>query len=197
MLKRWGHRWLQSFSHRYQYDTTYMEELLEHSPTTFLKFSTLHLLSSHRRSIPVAPWSAARIRATVWEDCGPCAQLVCNMALEAGVEPAIIAAVVALDLDALDALDEETALVVRFTELVMARDPAADELRAQIRQLWGDAGLMSLALTISTTRVYPSMKYVLGHGHVCSRVQVRHRSVAPTSFAITTLNEVASAVRVQ
>ena len=71
MLKRLGHRWLQRFARRYQYDTAYMGELLEHSPTTFLKFSSLHLLSSHRRSIPVTPWSAARIRATVWEDCGP------------------------------------------------------------------------------------------------------------------------------
>ncbi len=194
MLKRWGHRWLQSFSHRYQYDTTYMEELLEHSPTTFLKFSTLHLLSSHRRNIPVAPWNAARIRATVREDCGPCVQLVCNMALEAGVEPAIIAAVVALDFTA---LDEETALVVRFTELVMARDPAAYELRVQIRQQWGEAGLISLALTISTTRVYPSMKYVLGHGHACSRVQVHQRSVAPARFASATLGATAIAASVQ
>ena len=62
MLKLLGHRWLRSFSDRYQYDTTYMEELLDHSPTVFLKFSTLHLLSSHRRGIPMAPWCAARIR---------------------------------------------------------------------------------------------------------------------------------------
>ena len=183
MLKRLGHRWLQSFSRRYQYDTAYMEKLLDHSPATFLKFSTLHLLSSHRRRIPVTPWNAARIRAVLREDCGPCAQLVCNMALEAGVEAATLTAIVALDLNA---LDSDTALVVRFTELVMSRDPAADELRAQIHQRWGDAGLISLALTISTTKVYPSMKYVLGHGHICSRVQLHEQSVTPIRFADAT-----------
>jgi len=191
MLKLLGHRWLRSFSNRYQYDTTYMEELLDHSPTVFLKFSTLHLLSSHRRGIPVAPWCAARIRAAMWEDCGPCIQLVCNMALEAGVEAATVAAVVASDLAA---LDDEIVLVVQFTEWVMARDPAADVLREQIRQRWGDAGLISLAMTISTTRVYPSMKYLLGHGHVCSRVHVGQRSVAPGSYQSATVN---GAARVQ
>ena len=107
------------------------------------------------------------------------------MALEAGVEAPTIAAVVAYDLAA---LDDEIALVVQFTEWVMARDPAADVLREQIRQRWGDAGLISLAMTISTTRVYPGMKYLLGHGHVCSRVQVGQRSVAPRSYQSTTEN---------
>jgi hypothetical protein len=194
MLKRLGHRWLRHFSRRYQYDTTYLEELLDCSTMVFLKFSALHLLSSHRRGIPVAPWSAARIRATMHEDCGPCTQLVCNMALEAGVDPAVIAAVVTADLNALDA---ETALAVQFTELVMAHDPAADVLREQIRLRWGDAGLISLALTISTTRVYPNMKYALGHGQVCNRVQVSQRSAAPIHYASATLGASSSAARIQ
>jgi hypothetical protein len=49
MLRFLAHRWLRSFSKRYQYDTTYMEELLDHDLTAFLKFSTLNVLSSHRR----------------------------------------------------------------------------------------------------------------------------------------------------
>jgi hypothetical protein len=46
-------------------------------------------------------------------DCGPCTQLVCNMALEERVDPDVIAAVVTADLNA---LDTETALTVQFTE---------------------------------------------------------------------------------
>jgi hypothetical protein len=184
MLKLLARRWLRIFSTRYQYDTTYMEELLGHDLMAFLKFSTLNLPSSHRRGIPVSPWYAARIRAAMREDCGPCVQLVCNMALEAGVEPTVIAAVVAADQAAMDA---ETAMVVQFTELVLAHDPAADALREQIRQRWGDTGLISLALTISTIRVYPSLKYVLGHGHACSRVQIARQSIAPGIFHCATL----------
>jgi len=184
MLKFLAHRWLRAFSIRHQYDTTYMEELLDHDLAAFLKFSTLNLLSSHRRGIPVAPWYAARIRATMWEDCGPCVKLVCNMALEAEVDPAVVSAVVTADLAA---LADDIALVVQFTELVLAHDPAADVLRNQVRQRWGADGLMSLATAISTTRVYPSVKYVLGHGHACNRVQIARDSFAPGEFRCATL----------
>lgn len=179
MLQYLARRWLRFFSGRYQYDTTYMEELLDNDLAAFLKFSTLGLVSSHRRGIPVAPWHAARIRAAMWEDCGPCVQLVCNMALEAGVDPACVAAVVTSDLAA---LQNEIALIVRFTEYVLARDPAADGLREQVRQLWGTGGLISLAIAISTSKVYPSVKYVLGHGHACSRVQIARHSFAPAAL---------------
>ncbi len=184
MLTSLAHRWLRTFSARYQYDTTYMEELLDHHLAAFLKFSTLNLLSSHRRGIPVAPWYTARIRATVGEDCGPCVQLVCNMALEAGVDPAVVVAVVASDLAA---LDDEIALVVQFTESALAHNRAADALREQVRQRWGDEGLVSLAMAISTARVYPSIKYVLGHGQICSRVQIAQHSIAPGPLCCATL----------
>jgi len=87
-----------------------------------------------------------------------------------------VVAVVASDLTV---LDDEIALVVQFTEWVLARNPAADALREQVRQRWGEAGLVSLAMAISASRVYPSMKYVLGHGHVCSRVQIAQQRIAP------------------
>lgn len=193
MLKRIGQHWLRRFSRRYEYDTTYMEELLDCSSKVFLKFSAVHLLSSHRHGIPLAPWSAARIRAAMHEDCGPCTQLVCNMALEEGVDPDVIAAVVTADMNA---LDTETALTVQFTEWVLAHDPAADVLREQIRRRWGEAGLISLALTISATRVYPSVKYALGHGHACSRVKVSQHSVAPSYFASKTQGASSSAASV-
>jgi hypothetical protein len=187
MIKLLTRRWLRAFSARYQYDTGYMEEIMDHDLTVFLKYSTLNLLSTHRRGIPLAPWYAARIRAALWEDCGPCVQLVCNMALEAEVDPAVVAAIVAGDLEA---LDEDTALAVEFTELVLRRNPTADNLRQRIRRLWGEDGLISLAMTISTTRVYPGVKYVLGHGQVCSRVEVARHNVTPAALQSATIQQV-------
>jgi hypothetical protein len=184
MIKLLSRRWLKSFSIRYQYDTAYMEDLLDHGLSAFLKYSTLNILASHRHGIPLAAWFAARIRAALWEDCGSCVQLVCNMALEGGVDADTIADIVALNLDA---LDEELALAVEFTELVLAHNADADALREQVRQRWGEDGLISLALSISTTRVYPSVKYVLGHGHACSRVQLGGRSIAPGTIPSATI----------
>jgi hypothetical protein len=178
-MKQLAHRWLRSFSTRYQYDTTYMENLLDTNLGAFLKFSTINLLSSHRRDIPLAPWCAAGIRAAMSQDCGPCVQLVCSMALEAGVDASVIEAVVGSDLAA---LDEEVALAFRFSEAVLVRDEAADELREQVRRRWGEDGLISLAMTINATRVYPGVKYALGYGQECGRVKVARNSVVPVKF---------------
>jgi hypothetical protein len=106
------------------------------------------------------------------------------MALEDGVEPAVVAAVVAANLAT---LDEDCVLALQFTESVLARDPDAERLRERVRLAWGEDGMLSLAMGISTSRVYPTVKYVLGHGLTCSRVHIEHRKVAPLAFAAATI----------
>jgi alkylhydroperoxidase family enzyme len=184
MVKFLARRWLHIFSARYQYDTAYMEALLDDSLSVFLRYGAINVLASHRRGIPAAPWWAARIRAALHEDCGPCVQLVCNMAASAGISPQVIADVVAADLAG---LDDELALAVLFTEQVLARNPAANTSREQVRQYWGQKGLVSLATAISITRFYPSMKYVLGYGRACSRIQIEQHSIVPGALASATL----------
>jgi alkylhydroperoxidase family enzyme len=184
MIRSLARRWLRRFSQRYYYDTGYMEAMLQQDPTLFLKFASLTLLSSHRRGIPRAPLWTARIRAALWEDCGPCVQLVCNMAIEDGIDPAVVAAVVAAEGAT---LDEDCALALQFTESVLARDPGAEQLRERVRLAWGEDGILSLAMGISISRVYPTVKYVLGHGRACSRVHIEQRKVAPLAFASATI----------
>jgi alkylhydroperoxidase family enzyme len=184
MIKLLARRALKAFSQRYRYDTGYLEALLAHDPGAFLKFSLVNIPAAHRRGIPAAPWWAARIRAALWEDCGPCVQLVCNMALEEDVEAATVAAIVAADVAA---LDEETALALQFAEAVLAHDSAADTLRRQVCQRWSQRGLISLAMAISLSRVYPSVKYTLGHGHHCSLLKIAQRSIAPVAFHSITM----------
>jgi hypothetical protein len=184
MIKLLARRALRSFSQRYRYDTGYLEALLAHDPGALLKFTLVNIPAAHRRGIPAAPWWAARIRAVLWEDCGPCVQLVCNMALEADVEPATVAAIVTSNLAVLDA---ETALALQFAEAVLARDSAADTLRVQVCQHWGQRGLVSLAMAISLGRVYPSVKYTLGHGRSCSLLEIAQHRVAPVDFQSTTM----------
>lgn len=184
MIKLLARRALRSFSQRYQYDTGYMEGMLEHDPAAFFKFSLVNIPAAHCRAIPPAPWWAARIRAALWEDCGPCVQLVCNMALEAGVHANVVSAVAA---SGVAQLDDETALAVRFTEAVLAHDTEADTLREEAITRWGQAGLVSMALAISLTRVYPSLKYALGHGKSCSRLRIAEHNIAPAAFGSTTM----------
>jgi hypothetical protein len=56
---------------------------------------------------------------------------------------------------------------------VLRRDIAEpDRLRRRIVARWGDQALLSLALTMAASRVYPSLKYAWGHGHACTRVSL-------------------------
>ena len=91
------------------------------------------------------------------------------MAERAGVSPAVLRAVLADDPEAMPA---DVALVWKFTRATLAHDAAADEYREAIVKRWGNRALVSLALAITASRLYPTVKYALGHGKACVRVVV-------------------------
>ena len=176
MLKFLLNRQLDGFAKRYGYDVGYMRAIAAVDPMAMARFGLINAMSSYRRVVPPAPYFAAKLRTIVIDDCGPCTQLVVNMALEAGVPGEVIQAIVRQDYAA---LAPETAVVARFAEYTLAHALEADPLRDEIRARWGERGLISLAFAISSTRVYPALKYALGHGHACTKVQVGDNSFAP------------------
>ena len=103
------------------------------------------------------------------EDCGPCTQLGIDMAERGGVDPAVLRAIVARDFAA---MPDEVALVVRFTEATLRHAPEADELREEVVRRFGKRGLVSLAFAMLAGRMYPTVKYALGHGHACMRLTI-------------------------
>lgn len=176
MIRYIFNKMLLAMKNKYSYDVTYQQDILSTDVAAFLKFMGLQMMASHSGNVPAGLLYAARIRAIISEDCGPCAQLVVNMALEANVAPAVVRAIVDRDLNN---LPEDIALIVQFTELVLAHDPLADPLRSKILALWGQKGLVALGFAISSCRVYPILKYSLGYGHTCSRIIVDGQSLAP------------------
>ena len=91
------------------------------------------------------------------------------MAERAGVRPEVLRAVLA---DAPYAMPPDVALVWQFTRATLAHDAAADEYREAIVKRWGRRALVSLAFAITAARIYPTVKYALGHGKACMRVVV-------------------------
>jgi hypothetical protein len=91
------------------------------------------------------------------------------MAERAGVSADVLRAVLG---DNPDAMPPDVALAWRFTRATLAHDPAADDYRAVILERWGRRGLVSLAFAITASRIYPTVKYALGHGKACMRVVV-------------------------
>lgn len=66
----------------------------------------------------------------------------------------------------------DVALAWKFTRATLAHDAAADEYREAIVKRWGRLALVSLAFAITAGRIYPTVKYALGHGKACTRVVV-------------------------
>jgi hypothetical protein len=171
---------LNAFERRFGYDVTYARELLATDTRAFLHYARLAGLSSYRRDVPAEVYYAAKLTAIVAEDCGPCSQLVVAMALGDGVDPRTVATVVEGNDRQIDALLAEPArLGVRFARAVLAHDPAADELREAIERRWGPRAVVSLAFAITASRLFPTLKYALGHGKACQRVDVAGEIVVP------------------
>lgn len=157
------------FERDWNYDASYLREMIDVSPRAAWLFSRATALGQYRRDIPIDAWCTAGITAVRHEDCGPCTQLGVNMAERAGVDPAVLRAVLA---DNPDAMPPDVALVWKFTRATLAHDAAADELRKAIVARWGRRALVSVTFAITAARIYPTVKYALGHGQSCVRVVV-------------------------
>jgi hypothetical protein len=145
-----------------------MHEILDASLGAFVKLTLAQAMNLHRQGVPPDAVHAARITTACHEDCGPCAQLVVNMALEAGVAPAIVRAIVARDLAKLS-VDARLGLTLADAVLTHA---STDVPRSEALQRYGEKGLVTLAYAIASTRTYPTLKRALGHAHTCERLRV-------------------------
>lgn len=151
------------------YDASYMRFVLRASPMSFLKFGLVSQMVD-RRAAPAEALAAAGIAGTLAEDCGPCTQISVDMAAAGGVQPEVLRAILAGDEAA---MGEIAALGWRFAKASLSRDmEAADPLRDEILRRWGERGLVAIGLALTTARMYPTLKYALGHGRACSRVTV-------------------------
>jgi hypothetical protein len=169
MIKWLLRRWIAGFERTWNYDASYVHELINADPRAVLAFSKAARIGKYRKDIPLAPHCAAGIIAVMAEDCGPCTQLAIDMAEREGVDPAILRAVVARDFAA---MPFEVALAARFTEATLRHAPEADDLREEVVLHWGQRGLISLAFAIVAARLFPTVKYALGHGHACKRLTI-------------------------
>jgi len=169
MLKWFLRRRIAAFERTWTYDASYIREMIDADPRAMMVFGKVQGLSQYRKDLPLGAYCAAGLIAVMAEDCGPCTQLGIDMAQREGVDPAILRAIVARDYPA---MPEEVALAVRFTEATLRHAPEADDLREEVLRRWGKRGLISLALSMLSARVYPTLKYALGHGRACTRLVI-------------------------
>jgi alkylhydroperoxidase family enzyme len=175
MLRWLFRRTVSAFERQWNYDASYLLEIIDASPRAAWRFLHATRLGNYRRDVPIDALFAAAITAVRSEDCGPCTQLGTAMAERQGVRPEVLRAVLE---DDVAAMPDEVALTWRFTKAVLAHDAAADDYRAVILERWGPRAVVSLAFAITTARIYPTVKYAMGHGKACTRVVVGGAPVA-------------------
>jgi hypothetical protein len=169
MLKWLARRRLDAFDKEFGYDSSYVREILDADFDAFVKFAKAQGLSSYRKDVPAAVYAGASLVGVMAEDCGPCTQIGVTMAERAGVPADVLRAILEGDESAMPA---DVALAYRFARATLAHDPEADTFREEIVRKWGERGLISLAFGITVARMYPTIKYALGHGKACVRVKV-------------------------
>ena len=174
-MRSWiARRVLRATSNRYGYDTSYLEMMLNASPSAFFKFARLAKAARHREAVPVDASFAAKIVGALAEDCGPCTQLVVDMALEAGMPRDQIEAVLRHDPRA---MNDATVLAFRFANAVVRHSADDDAHRDAVRVQWGQKGVIDLTLALQMGRMFPMVKAGLGYAKECRRVIVDGHNV--------------------
>jgi len=180
MLKLIARNRIRAFARRYNYDAGYMEAMLDASPGAFFKFVELIKAAQHRQIAPIDAYYAAKIAGALAEDCGPCTQLVVNMALEAGVARDQVEAVLTRNFEA---MAEGAALGLRFAEAVVAHASNAAEVRDAVRAAWGEKGVIDLTFSLQLGRMFPMIKAGLGFAQQCQRVRIGDKTVDITPLS--------------
>ncbi|MGB1560602.1 MAG: hypothetical protein ACPHN2_03785 [Sinimarinibacterium flocculans] len=176
MITTLVHHQIRRFERAAGYDASYLHELADASLGAFRRFAGVRALSYFREDVPLDAWYAAKIAATLAQDCGPCLQLNVTLGARDGLPAAQLRAMLTGDLAA---MGDDAALVWRYARAVCVRDFEADLLREQIVRRWGRRALASVALQIAVAGLYPTLKVAFGHGKACSRIRVGEEDIVP------------------
>jgi alkylhydroperoxidase family enzyme len=171
---------IDAMAKRLNSDLTYLKALHAASPRAFKKFLGAVRLGRHREAVPVAPSYAAKLAGVIFEDCGPCVQIVVDQASAAGVADAVIAAVLTGDMAR---MPDDVRTAHRFAQAVLERSPDLDEARQAVRERWGDKGVVDLTMATQINRLYPMVKLGLGFAQSCRRVSVGAMQIEPARAA--------------
>ncbi len=160
-------------------DMMLMREIGKGSGSLIAKFGLFAPVSQHNKAVPLSPWFVARIASAQVLDCGPCTQIVVNFAVLSKVPTQTIEAC----LDGGTSLTGDDLLAYKYGKAIAENDPAIIDYVEQVRDRWGNEGLVELALAVATSQVYPMAKRGLGLAVSCSRVRIAPELIDMTDGA--------------
>ncbi len=171
---------IRQFAKRYNYDTSYMSHVVETSSAAGVRLSLLPLYSQFRGPKEARDvWAGAMLGSTLEGDCGPCVQLIVDIALKAEVPPDQLA----LCLQRNATVAGDVGLGFRFAQAAIENTPELEDLRAEIEKRFGPAAVTAASFAASSGRIYPVLKRGLGFGQTCSNVQVSNATTQVPLYA--------------
>ena len=186
MLKWFLHKMTERMSTETGYDNTYLHEIINVSGTAALRFLGLPMLSQMRGSNKEI-WAGSALGSVLDGDCGPCAQLVLDAAVDAGVDVAKLKACLKGDLEAAG----DVGLGFKFALAAIADAPELNDYREEIMSKSGQLAVISASYAAATSRAYPVMKRGLGHGDLCQKLDLGGEQLAVKGNLSQSLNAVA------
>lgn len=160
---------LNEFETRYQYDATYLRELLTLSPEGYAKFAAFRPLACYQGSLDSETFWIAKLATMQVEDCGACLQLNVRFALENGIAREMIDAV----LKGGDGLSEAQRDLYDFAVQVASSQALEPMLEERMRSRLSRAVLLDLGLCIASAKVFPTIKRAAGYANSCRLIEIQ------------------------
>ncbi len=167
MLTWLYHRMIARMERRYAYDATYLHEVVDAAPEAARRFMKMQAAGKWKADLPPEIFHAAALGGALHEDCGPCVQIVTDMALEDGVDPALLT-----ELLTGEAANAPARIALDFARALLADAENLDALRDEVAARWGRKGMIAISLTAMASRNFPVLKRAMGHAKECRRVRV-------------------------
>lgn len=180
MIKLLANRMADVMQDRYDYDGTYLRDVADVSRGGAMRLGVLlPMLSGYSDGCPVDLWAGTAIASARDGDCGPCLQLVIDMAIERGADPGAIRTALQGDPHGAGA----AGLGYRFALAAITDDESLKGLRTEISETFGERALVSLSITAATARAWSVVKRGLGHANSCQAVKIERETVMLASVA--------------
>jgi hypothetical protein len=157
-------KFIDDFEAHYDYDCTYMREMVKSSPEGFDTYTNFIPMGSYNKVLSKDVMWVCKLASTLTEDCGACVQLAIKLALEQGVSVEMAKTVV----QSPENLSDDLKLIYKFSQAVALGSDNFSELQKDVANKYSKEELTELALAISSTKVYPTIKRALGHFKSCS-----------------------------
>ncbi|WNO07523.1 hypothetical protein [Teredinibacter sp. KSP-S5-2] len=154
---------LTEFGDHFDYDITYIRELLETSPNGYSKFEGFRPLASHRELLGREAYWVVKIAAMKSEDCGECLQLNIRMALEDGCDRMVIEEAVRTP----ELLSSPYKEIFEYATKVSLNETIGQPLEDYMMQVFDKGQLLELGIAVSTAKLFPTLKRSVGVAKSC------------------------------